>query len=207
MRFKNITYVFIFIIILAVFIFNNPSFAQETGGVRMPIPKIAFDIEEASSPKDVALSLQILFLLTILTLAPSIMIMMTSFTRLAVVFSLIRHALGTQQMPPNQIIIGLALLLTFFLMSPVYNRINSEALQPYLAEEISQESNGKKSDTGEQNQAGDARNAPRSSDGMAYPGVGHRLISEPCSLSRVHSPLLREFRRETHRMILPGARR
>ena len=83
--------------------------------------------------------LQILFLLTVLSLAPAILVMMTSFTRLAVVFSLVRHALGTQQMPPNQILIGLALLLTFFLMSPVYNRINKEALEPYLAEEISQE--------------------------------------------------------------------
>ena len=57
----------------------------------------------------------------------------------AVVFSLVRHALGTQQMPPNQILIGLALLLTFFLMAPVYNQINKDALQPYLAEEISQD--------------------------------------------------------------------
>ena len=83
--------------------------------------------------------LQILFLMTVLSLAPAILVMMTSFTRLAVVFSMLRQALGTQQMPPNQILIGLALLLTFFLMTPVYQRIQTEALQPYLAEEISQE--------------------------------------------------------------------
>lgn len=83
--------------------------------------------------------LQILFLLTVLSLAPAIVVMMTSFTRLAVVFSMVRHALGTQQMPPNQILIGLALMLTFFIMSPVYEKINIEALKPYLAEEISQQ--------------------------------------------------------------------
>jgi flagellar biosynthetic protein FliP len=65
--------------------------------------------------------------------------MMTSFTRLAVVFSMLRQALGTQQMPPNQIMIGLALMLTFFLMTPVFERIHTEALRPYLDEEISQE--------------------------------------------------------------------
>lgn len=83
--------------------------------------------------------MQILFLLTVLSLAPAIVVMMTSFTRLAVVFSMVRHALGTQSMPPNQILIGLALMLTFFIMSPVYEKINTEALKPYLAEEISQQ--------------------------------------------------------------------
>jgi len=101
-----------------------------------PLPFIQFGVQGAESPEQVSVLLQILLLLTVLSLAPAILIMMTSFTRLAVVFSLVRHALGTQQMPPNQILIGLALLLTFFLMTPVYERINTEALQPYLAEEI-----------------------------------------------------------------------
>ncbi len=104
-----------------------------------PLPSIQIGMQEAEGPEQVSILLQILFLLTVLSLAPAILIMMTSFTRLAVVFSLVRHALGTQQMPPNQILIGLALLLTFFLMTPVYERINNEALQPYLAEEISEE--------------------------------------------------------------------
>ena len=108
----------------------------------LPILKIG--VEQAGEPQQVSMLLQLLFLLTVLSLAPAILIMMTSFTRLAIVFSLVRHALGTQQMPPNQILIGLALLLTFFIMSPVYNRINSEALQPFLAEEISQENALKK---------------------------------------------------------------
>jgi len=103
------------------------------------LPSLKIGVEQAGEPQRVSVLLQILFLLTVLSLAPAILVMMTSFTRLAVVFSMVRHAMGTQQMPPNQILVGLALLLTFFLMSPVYDRINQEALQPFLAEEISQE--------------------------------------------------------------------
>lgn len=108
------------------------------------LPTLKIGVEQADKPEQVSILLQILFLLTVLSLAPAILVMMTSFTRLAVVFSLVRHALGTQQMPPNQILIGMALLLTFFLMSPVYTQINKEALQPYLAEEISQDEAVKK---------------------------------------------------------------
>ncbi len=103
------------------------------------LPSLKIGVEQAGEPQRISVLLQILFLITVLSLAPAILVMMTSFTRLAVVFSMVRHAMGTQQMPPNQILVGLALLLTFFLMSPVYNRINQEALQPFLAEEISQE--------------------------------------------------------------------
>ncbi len=103
------------------------------------LPNLTIGIGQADNPEQVSTLLQILLLLTVLTLAPAIVVMMTSFTRLAIVFSLVRTALGTQQMPPNQIIIGLALLLTFFIMTPVFNQINKEALKPYLAEEMSQE--------------------------------------------------------------------
>jgi len=121
-------------VILAVFI---PAAA---GAQQLPpLPSIQLGIQGAERPEQVSVLLQILLLLTVLSLAPAILIMMTSFTRLVVVFSLVRHALGTQQMPPNQILIGLALLLTFFLMAPIYERINTEALQPYLAEEMSEE--------------------------------------------------------------------
>lgn len=106
---------------------------------QLPIPSIKFGIEQTDNPQEVSMLLQILLLLTVLSLAPAIMVMMTSFTRLAIVFSLLRRALGTQQMPPNQIIIGLSLILTFFIMTPVFTQINKEALQPYLEEEISQE--------------------------------------------------------------------
>lgn len=110
------------------------------GAAEIPLlPSVTIGVEGADSPKQVSVLLQILLLLTVLSLAPAILVMMTSFTRLAVVFSMVRQAIGTQQMPPNQILIGLALLLTFFIMSPVYNRINDEALKPYLAETISLE--------------------------------------------------------------------
>jgi len=105
----------------------------------IPIPKFGIEVESAESPQEVALSLQILALLTILTLAPAILILMTSFTRIIVVFSFLRNALATQQMPPNQVLVGLALFLTFFVMSPVWGDINQTALQPYLQGEITQE--------------------------------------------------------------------
>lgn len=91
------------------------------------------------NPQDYVFSLQLLFALTILTLAPSILIMMTSFTRIIIVLSFIRNALGLQQTPPNQVIIGLALFLTFFIMAPIGAQINEEAMQPFLKEEINQE--------------------------------------------------------------------
>jgi len=105
----------------------------------IPIPNVSVGIEAANNPKDVALSLQILLTLTVLSLAPSILIMMTSFTRIIVVLSFLRGALATQQMPPNQVLIGLALFLTFFTMSPYFEQVNTQALQPYLAGSINQE--------------------------------------------------------------------
>lgn len=103
------------------------------------LPSIGLDVESSDQPEDVVLSLQILALLTVLTLAPAILILMTSFTRIIVVFSFLRNALATQQMPPNQVLVGLALFLTFFTMAPVWTEINQNALQPYLNKEITQE--------------------------------------------------------------------
>ena len=99
----------------------------------LPIPKINIGIEEAKKPADVALALQILFLLTILTLVPSIIMMMTSFIRIIIVLSFVKQALATQQAPPQQVITGLALFLTFFIMAPTITEVNKVALQPYLA--------------------------------------------------------------------------
>lgn len=87
---------------------------------------------------DVAPALQILLLLTVLSLAPALVLMLTSFTRVVVVLSLLRQAIGTQQLPPSQILIGLALFLTVFIMTPVWTRVHQEALEPYLAHQISQ---------------------------------------------------------------------
>lgn len=89
-----------------------------------------------SSPEYVSTSVKLILLLTVLALAPSILVLMTSFTRIAVVLSFVRSALATQQMPPNKVIIGLALFLTFFIMAPVFSEVNKEALTPLFNEEI-----------------------------------------------------------------------
>ncbi|OCS87686.1 flagellar type III secretion system pore protein FliP [Caryophanon tenue] len=89
-----------------------------------------------SDPTNVSTSVKLLLLLTVLSLAPSILILMTSFLRIVIVLSFVRTALATGQMPPNQVIIGLALFLTFFVMTPVLSQVNEEALQPLFAEEI-----------------------------------------------------------------------
>ena len=96
------------------------------------VPRITIGVDEATSPAEVANSLQILFLLTILSIAPSILILMTSFTRITIVLSFVRKALGTQPEPSNQILVSLALFLTFFVMAPIFKNINDNALQPYL---------------------------------------------------------------------------
>ncbi len=111
----------------------------QQGGVRMPIPRIAFDIREATQPRDVALSLQILFLLSILSLAPSLIIMLTAFTRVVIVLDFVKRALSLQQMPPNQVIVGLSIFLTVFIMAPTFKAFNEEALQPYLNNRIGNE--------------------------------------------------------------------
>ncbi len=97
---------------------------------------IKLDLEKGSDPGQVSVVMQIFVLLTVLSLAPAILIMLTSFTRITIVLSLLRQALGSQQLPPNQIIIGLSLFLTFFIMAPVWQKANQEALQPYLERRI-----------------------------------------------------------------------
>ena len=103
------------------------------GGAASPIPGVT-----VTPGGDYELPVQLLLLLTVLTLAPSILILTTSFTRLVVVFSILRTALGLQQSPPTQVIIGLSLFLTFFVMHPVFEEIDQGALQPYLAGELEQ---------------------------------------------------------------------
>ncbi|PID16509.1 flagellar biosynthetic protein FliP [Sporosarcina sp. P34] len=90
-----------------------------------------------SDPTNVSTSIKMLLLLTVLSLAPAILILMTSFARIIIVLSFVRTALATQQMPPNQVLVGLALFLTFFIMSPVLSQVNEEALTPLFDEEIS----------------------------------------------------------------------
>lgn len=120
--------------LLAMLIFILPAWAQP----ELPV-RIGVNLEGLDSPQGVVNGFEILLLLTILTLAPSILIMMTSFTRTIIVLSFTRNALGTQQMPPNQVLIGLALFLSFFIMAPIGSQINDNGIQPYLAGEIGQE--------------------------------------------------------------------
>lgn len=105
----------------------------------VPLPKIGIDIGTADSPEDVSVTLQLLLLLTVLSLAPSILIMTTSYLRIIIVFQFLKNAMGTMQMPPNQLLAGIALFLTFFVMGPTWNKVNTDALQPYLEGQISME--------------------------------------------------------------------
>lgn len=105
----------------------------------MSLPQLSLSLDGGQTSENIGISLQIVLLLTVLTLAPAILIMTTAFARIVVVLSLLRQALGTHQLPPNQIIIGLAMFLTFFVMAPVWQQIYSHALQPYMAGEINQE--------------------------------------------------------------------
>ncbi|MEO0335591.1 MAG: flagellar type III secretion system pore protein FliP [Pseudomonadota bacterium] len=119
-------------LLLAVFL-PLESLAQVT------LPNINLGLKSYENPNEIVNTIKILIGLTVLTLAPAILILMTSFTRIIIVLSFVRQALGTQQMPPNQMLVGLALFLTLFIMSPFLNTINNEAVQPFLNNEISQD--------------------------------------------------------------------
>jgi flagellar biosynthetic protein FliP len=114
--------------------------SAHAAGNALGIPSINIAMPKGgSNPNETVSALRLLILFTVLSLAPAILIMMTSFTRIVVVLSFLRQALATQNMPPNQLIIGLSLFLTFFTMAPVWQSINTNALGPYMAEQISQE--------------------------------------------------------------------
>jgi flagellar biosynthetic protein FliP len=102
------------------------------------IPHITIGVEPASEPTQIVGTLQVLALLTLLAFAPALMLMMTSFTRIIIVMHFLRQAMGAGQMPPSQLMIGLSLILTFFVMQPYLEQINNDALRPYLAKEITQ---------------------------------------------------------------------
>ncbi|MBD3401814.1 flagellar type III secretion system pore protein FliP [candidate division GN15 bacterium] len=109
---------------------------QAGSALAQSIPKVSVEVGEATDPSDLSTTLQIVILITVLALAPSILIMITSFVRIAVVLSFLRHAIGTQQMPPNQLLVGLALIITFFVMSPIINQSYNEGIKPYLEEQM-----------------------------------------------------------------------
>lgn len=123
-------------IIVMVLVFSLVSHA---GAAPIAVPDVNLEVGPSDDPEEVVGTLQLLILLTVLTLVPAFLVMMTSFTRIVVVLSFLRNALATQQTPPNQVLIGLALFLTFFTMAPVFEEIKTQSIDPYLARQITQE--------------------------------------------------------------------
>lgn len=107
--------------------------------IAVNLPTVSLGVSEATTPAEVSTALQVLFVLTILSVTPAILLMTTAFTRIIIVLGFVRQAMGTQNTPPNQVLLGLALFLTFFIMAPTFNEINIEALQPYMEETITQQ--------------------------------------------------------------------
>jgi flagellar biosynthetic protein FliP len=117
---------------------NEPSATVTNAAPLLPF-SVNLGVNTAPGGQDVDVAIRVLFIITLLSLAPSILLLMTCFTRIVIVLSFVRTALSLQNTPSNQIIIGLSLFLTFFIMSPTYDRINADALQPYRANQIKSE--------------------------------------------------------------------
>jgi flagellar biosynthetic protein FliP len=111
---------------------RHPAAAPAVTPQSNPVAGAAQQISDLTKRENLPAALQIIILLTVLSLAPSLLIMMTSFTRIIIVLSLLRQAMGTQQLPPNQVLIGLSLFMTFLIMAPTWDRVNNEALKPYM---------------------------------------------------------------------------
>ena len=114
-------------------------FTALQGHAALSLPNINIGMQSVNTPQEFTQGVQILILITILTLAPSIIIMTTAFIRIVIVLSLTRQAIGTANLPPNQVLVGLALILTFFVMSPTLTKINDTAYQPYMKNVITQQ--------------------------------------------------------------------
>jgi flagellar biosynthetic protein FliP len=134
---KNFFLVF-FTVCIFISFFPQPCLAQEepTDTGIPGFPYIDLNVREAKTNKEVALSIQLLLLLSVLTIAPSIVILMTSFLRIAIVFDFIKRSLSLQQVPPAQVLMGIALFLTLFIMWPTFTEIYENAFKPFAAEEI-----------------------------------------------------------------------
>ena len=136
---------FFFTLLICVFIFNfsdiafgailNPPRAPELSGT-IPLPSLTLGVGQADSPRDVALTLQILALMTVLSLVPAILLMVTSFTRIIIVLGFVQRAIGLQQSPPQQVVAGMALFLTMFTMYPTWNNVYQNAISPYMSGNI-----------------------------------------------------------------------
>jgi flagellar biosynthetic protein FliP len=130
-------------VVAALYSCSFTTFGQEQPQHAPSAPLIPFKlnlgVEASQQPQDVDSAIKILFAMTLLTLAPSIILLMTSFTRIVIVLSFVRSALALQGTPANQILIGLSLFMTYFIMEPVWSKIDSQALQPYMAKQITSE--------------------------------------------------------------------
>ncbi len=122
----------LFIFLLGLFMFSQ-AFAQVT------LPTMNLGFKTTDNPNEIVNAIKLVLILTVLTLAPAILIMMTGFTRIIIVLSFLRQALGVQQMPPNQLLVGLALFLTFFIMGPAFTELNTNGVQPFIAGKITQD--------------------------------------------------------------------
>ncbi|AAK80108.1 flagellar biosynthetic protein FliP [Clostridium acetobutylicum] len=140
MKKKSFIMLAVFLVFLA-FLGARAHAAPVDTASTIQIPKVNISVDNANSnnPKDFVDNIKLLLVLTVITLLPSIIMMMTSFTRIIVVLGFLRTSMGTQQSPPNQVLIGLALFLTMFIMMPTYKQINKNAIQPYLNKSISQQ--------------------------------------------------------------------
>ncbi len=127
MKFMKVLLPFILLLI------GSAAMAQVT------IPSVNFGFKQTQNPTEVVNTVKMVLVLTVLTLAPAILIMMTGFTRILIVLSFLRQAIGVQQMPPNQMLVGLSLFLTFFIMGPAFTEINQKALQPYMNNQLTQD--------------------------------------------------------------------
>ena len=121
------------LVLILLIITAGGLFAQATGGATTNAFNFNIGMNLPEEPKKVDVAIRIVFLITLLTVAPSLVMLMTSFTRIIIVFSFLRNALSLQGVPANQILIGFSLFMTFFIMQPVYQRIDADAIQPYSA--------------------------------------------------------------------------
>jgi flagellar biosynthetic protein FliP len=127
---KRVIWLVFFVLLLSLF--------HASAALAAPAFPTLPGIDMSEEPNDVSNTLTIILLITILSIAPAILVLMTSFTRIVIVLGFVRTSLATQQMPPNQVLIGLALFLTLFVMAPTFGEINEQALQPYLRGEMDQ---------------------------------------------------------------------
>ena len=132
------------LLVSALLLVGLPAMAQDTAtdpavttsGNTLPLPGVAVQLQQPKTNAENYSALQVMFLLTAIVLAPTMLLMLTSFTRIIIVLGFLRQALGSQQVPPNQVLLGLALFMTVFIMAPTFREIQTTAIEPYLADQI-----------------------------------------------------------------------